>query len=437
VGKTIFIRRQFMSANLARRNRRVPVLSLLFLLFSTIISAVATPIYSVISVTWRIAESSFATLPSLVLSSLTHNAIVFSTLFLLVVVIMLLYKPKGWAFSIPAFIAFAFTSVIGIIYAIDAVRSLISYITGFVESGAFSFAELFSMTSISIFVSVVIRLMPLAIALCWFALGLSAIFSAVLHKTAKKGLRFSFGALTIAFGIIGSGMFIASAAANIAVLIIELLSRSVVGYAMLFCAPIFVFANILGFVGMILLVLYTVKPYKKGFQPEETDPEIIYAIDENDPVMNELDGTPTENVAEGELDEAAQAEEAERAAAYRQERAEEAAKAAAYRNEMQKAKARIKEQNEDAIREASVKKSKSRWTPIFTFSFITLLLSLIFEPGLLISTALGITGLIVMMCAKKKASIVVLGVLNMLFGGGIISLVAGILMMFIPEDTLL
>lgn len=428
-----------MSANLARRNRRVPVLSLLLLLFSTIISAVATPIYSIISVVWRIREIEILAdyFFPLTLSTLTGNAIVFSTLFLLVIVIMILYKPKGWAFSIPAFIAFAFTSVIGIIYAIDGVRYLISYIRGFVMSGAFSFAELFSMSSIFRFANIVIALMPLAIAIAWFALGLSSIFSAILHKTVKKGLRFSFGALTIAFGIIGSGMFVASAISNIVALAIELLGGSYEGYAMLFCAPIFVFANVLGFIGMILLVLYMVKPYKRGFKPEETDPEIIYAIDENDPVMNELDGTAAEDVAEGELDEAAQAEEAERAAAYRQERAEEAAKAAAYRNEMQKAKARIKEQNEDAIREAAVKKSKSRWTPIFTFSFITLLLSLIIEPGLLISSVLGITGLIVMMCAKKKASIVVLGVLNMLFGGGIISLVAGILMMFIPEDTLL
>ena len=111
--------------------------------------------------------------------------------------------------------------------------------------------------------------------------------------------------------------------------------------------------------------------------------------------------------------------------------------AEAYRAEMQKAQARKEAMDAEAIREAAIKKAKSRWTPILIFSFVALLASLIIEPGLLISTAVGIIGLIVMLTAKQKAPIIIMGVLNMIFGGGIVSFVAGILMMFIPEDTLL
>ena len=145
---------------------------------------------------------------------------------------------------------------------------------------------------------------------------------------------------------------------------------------------------------------------------------------------------PVTNGNEALPEDVAAAEEAKRVAAYRAARADEAHRAEVYRQEMQRAKAQRQAEKEDAIRRQAASKAKIRLSPVFTFAFITLLISLVLEPAAFIPF-LGLISVIVMLCAKRKAPLIIMGILNILFGAGFICIISGILMLCIPEDTLL
>ena len=423
-----------MSTNLDHRNRRVPVMCFLLLLFSTIITTSITPIYSIFTLISRFKEypDFYSNLFEGITATMAHNVISFSAVFLFALLIMLICKAKGWAIAILSFIASFFMLVIGIIVVIPHVVTIYQLIADF---SIITIYFLYYLTPL--FLSMFVEgFLPIFTAGCWFALGLAGLFSIGVSKAKKKGAKGFFGTFTVLFGISASGMFTLSTIGNVIILIYELYNNhyqdllSYIGYNMLLAFIPFAIANALGFVGIILLSVYFIKPYKKGYVPE-AEKEDLEVIGGNDEL-----GEYIESMAEVEIGETAADDEAERAAAYRAARAEEAKRAAEYRERLQKAKARQAAQNTATLRENAANKAKSRWTPIYTFSFITLLVSLIVEPAAFIPF-IGVIAIIVLLCAKKKAPIIVMAILNMLFGAGIICIIAGILMLLIPEDTLL
>jgi hypothetical protein len=168
-----------------------------------------------------------------------------------------------------------------------------------------------------------------------------------------------------------------------------------------------------------MLTVYLIWPYKKKYHPEETDPEIIYAIDENDPVMCEIGGTSAlEKVEEPESADTIEESSAE-------ENAENAAEENPEPPKKQK-KCIFKK-----IKELCECRSRR-----FVTSYILVIIALILEFGAIIPFV-GIATLIVMPKIKKRTTMIVFGILNMVFGGNIISLIAGILMIFTPERALL
>ena len=398
-----------MQANLARKNRRIPVLCMFFLLLSTLTSAIGNSISSVIPSLWKLFENGFDGLLRDPVISFSFNIVSFSEIFIYLTVFILLFKPKGWVISIPAFLASGFMIFVSVISAIVAVGSFAELVSGAAHYWPFSAVD------------IIIYLLPISISLSWASLGLAGISSIILHKTAKKAIRYSFGALTVAFGIISSGMFVVSGVGNVLAAIKEIIAVSFyhsIGNTACILAPIFIFANILGFIGIILLTVYLIKPYKKTFLPHETDPEIIYAIDEDDPVFHEIDGT-----AKCECCECCEAEE---------EKAEEE-KAEADTAETEPTKPKEKKKCPLAF----LKKWLSCRTRSFKIALALLIAALILEPGALIIPGIGIASIIIMLRASKRPTVIVLGIVNMVLGGGPISLVAGIFMLFIPEASLL
>ena len=504
-----------MSSNLARRNRRAPVLCILLLLFSTIITAFGTLIYALAENAWLWKGFQFNAL--YIIPQMLYNVVSFSVVFLLLLAFVLCFKPKGWVISILSFTASAFMLVVGLLIAIPGVSESVDSIIEWVNNS--DFVGLPSIVTLITFVlEIIFALLPLISSVCWFSLGLSGVLSSLQHRSERKGLRGFLATLSVTFGIFASSLFIISSFGNTVILIEEIVSICVrifaqvnepSIYTMLIAFIPFTVANFFGAVGTVLLSAYLVSPFKRGYKPQETDPLIVYAIDEDDPVMCEIDGgaqnteevapekateaiaedvpkaeespeelaeeiteeatevegdaateeatevegdaateeaievegdaateeatVPTEEPPEEPTEEVSMAEES--AATYCETREEEAKRAAAYIEEMHKVKER--ELKDEKIHEEAVKKATKRWTPILIISFVTLLASLVFEPGLLISTTAGIIGLAVILFAKKKTPIIVLAIINMVLGGGLLSIAAGILMIFIPADSLI
>ena len=280
---------------------------------------------------------------------------------------------------------------------------------------------------------------------------IAAITAFVSGKVKKKAVKLPLGIGSAIFGILSSGVFVISAFSNVLGLIDCFFSLR---YIMLLIAPIMFIGNVLGAIGMIAFAVYMVKPNKKGYIPEyeedldeayddEYIPEEFEGTDADPKVVNGeavatagVGATATVNANTGLLPEdVAAAEEAKRVAAYRAARVDEAHRAEVYRQEMQRARAQREAERQDAIRRQAASKVRSRWSPVFTFAFITLLISLILEPAAFIPF-IGVISVIVMLCAKRKAPLIIMGILNILFGAGIICIISGILMFCIPEDTL-
>ena len=110
-----------MQANLARKNRRIPVLSILLLLLSAMMSAIASSSSFVVPAIFNLknmqAQFSLTERIRAVATAIAHNAVTISSIFFLLLVFVLLFKPKGWAVSFTAVLASIFMLAIGIIVA--------------------------------------------------------------------------------------------------------------------------------------------------------------------------------------------------------------------------------------------------------------------------------------------------------------------------------
>ena len=487
-----------MAAKLDHRSRRTPTLSLVLVLISLVICLLFSSFFSVISLVndsleYEIGEFRAEQIECSILYSTLQNILIYSSFFVFIILMMMLYKPKAWAYSIPAFLAGGFNLIIGLPMFTNGVKSYFYWFLGIDK-----FGEIFKYGDLNLFESVkrvftetidflkdciptvenptaseyipvlttyILLALPLAIAFCWFALVIAAIIGGISCKIKSKLIKAPFVIISLLFGLAASGVFVISAFSNFIGLINcffdsnisplllgynNTLSFEGTRYIMLLIAPIMFIGNVLGALGMIMLAIYIVKPNKRGYIPAAEDEFAAGYSEKYGP--EETNAQAAEQTADGEQaepiatapasnpvlsDDAAALEEAKRIAAYRASKADEAHRAEVYRQEMQRAKARRQAEQQAAIRQQAANRVRSRWSPVFTFSFIALLASLIIEPGLLISTALGIIGIVVMMSAKRKPPIVIMAILNMIFGGGPVAFVAGILMLCIPEDTLI
>ena len=490
-----------MAAKLDHRSRRTPTLSLVLVLISLVICLLFSSFFSVISLAndsheYEVGEFRAEQIECSILYSTLQNTLIYSSFFVFIILMMMLYKPKTWAYSIPAFLAGGFNLIIGLPLFTKGVKSYFLWFLGIEKFGQiFKYGDLSFIESIKrvftgtidflkscipsmesptaneyvpCLTTYILLALPLAAAFCWFALAIAAITAFVSGKVKKKAVKLPLGICSAVFGILSSGVFVISAFSNfiglincffetnIFPLLLNFNAWSFEGtrYIMMLIAPVMFIGNVLGAIGMIVFSIYMVKPNKKGFIPEyeenldeayddEYIPEEFEGTDLDPAVVN---GEATATATTGETatatqgtehlpDDVAAAEEAKRIAAYRAARADEAHRAEVYRQEMQRARAQREAERQDAIRRQAASKVRSRWSPVFTFAFITLLLSLIFEPAALIPF-IGVISVIVMLCAKRKAPLIIMGILNILFGMGIICIISGILMFCIPEDTL-
>ena len=99
-----------MAAKLDHRNRRMPAFSFILMLISLVTCLVTTSFFSFVSLIKDSLQAEVGALSLKLINSSLHtstiqNALIFSTLFVFVIMIMMLYKAKSWAYSIPAFFA--------------------------------------------------------------------------------------------------------------------------------------------------------------------------------------------------------------------------------------------------------------------------------------------------------------------------------------------
>ncbi len=492
-----------MAAKLDYRSRRTPSLSLVLILISLAICLVFSSLFSVISLFKDTLGSQFTEygykfgpkdMECSILYSTLQNTLIYSSFFVFIILMMMLFKPKTWAYSIPAFLAGGFNLIIGIPMFANGVKSYFLWFLGIEKFGQIfkygdlSFIEsikrIFTLTidflkdcipaierptenaDVTCLTTYILLALPLAAAFCWFALAIAAITAFVSGKVKKTAVKLPLGIGSAVFGILSSGVFVISAFSNFIGLIncffdtnvfpfllnYDMLYFEGTRYIMMLIAPVMFIGNVLGAIGMIVFSIYMVKPNKKGYIPEyEEDLDEAY---DDEYIPEEFEGTDADpKVVNGEAvatagvgatatvntgllpEDVAAAEEAKRVAAYRAARVDEAHRAEVYRQEMRRARAQREAERQDAIRRQAASKVRSRWSPVFTFAFITLLISLIFEPAALIPF-IGVISVIVMLCAKRKAPLIIMGILNILFGLGIICIISGILMFCIPEDTL-
>ncbi len=269
-----------------RKNRRVPILSLILLLTSAVLTLVceilqltATSLISVVTIakkvvyadpiyTWKYILTYTA---SNQISTLVSVMAVSSFTIFIIIAIMQILKAKGGAFAGTSFLAFVITSV----------KCLIGLVCSFMTlflPGAIRLLVHYPST----FISWITRLLGLVIPLCWLALGIACLFSILFHKAKKKGTKIFACVMTVLFGIGGCSMFIVKICNNILTVISDaiqnLLAFTVVFYPIAYLPSyligtifgiMLIFINALGLAGMILLVKYLLNPYKKGKKDAE------------------------------------------------------------------------------------------------------------------------------------------------------------------------
>ena len=284
-----------MSIKTDRKNRRVPILSLLFILISTVLTFVCsilqTQIISVVQTVRNILGlieiyryyGSYLPVTFIILNYVLPIVYAFlSFLFswvlpllsaaaFIAILILLLTKSKGGALAITS----------GVAVAGSVVKAIFCFL-----GGVFSFIMPYNTNRFASLLNIVSPARLFILALCWLAFGIACLCSIFYHKTNKKGVKITAMVLAIIFGIGGSSMFLVRIAGNIWSVISSLstiIFNLLRGYTVLgtliisvptflitlFFAGIFIFANILGFVGMILLITYLLNPYKKGKKDAE------------------------------------------------------------------------------------------------------------------------------------------------------------------------
>ena len=273
-----------------RKNRRVPILSLLFILISTVLTFVCsilqTQIISVVQTVRNILGlieiyryyGSYLSVTFIILNYVLPIVYAFlSFLFswilpllsaaaFIAILILLLTKSKGGALAITS----------GVAVAGSVVKAIFCFL-----GGVFSFIMPYNTNRFASLLNIVSPARLFILALCWLAFGIACLCSIFYHKSNKKSVKTTAMVLAIIFGIGGSSMFLVRIAdiiqnviSYLFTAILNLLLNYKVGHTILNCIPsffsalffagIFIFANILGFVGMILLITYLLNPYKKG-----------------------------------------------------------------------------------------------------------------------------------------------------------------------------
>lgn len=275
-----------------RKNRRVPILSLLFILISTVLTFVCsilqTQIISVVQTVrnilglieiYRYYGSYLPVILNYVLPIVyAFLSFLFSWVLPLLsaaafiaILILLLTKSKGGALAITS----------GVAVAGSVVKAIFCFL-----GGVFPFIMPYNTNSFASLLKIVSSARLFILALCWLAFGIACLCSIFYHKTNKKSVKTTAKVLAIIFGIGGSSMFLVRIAGNVWSVISSLstiIFNLLRGYTVLstliisvptflitlFFAGIFIFANILGFVGMILLIAHLLNPYKKGKKDAE------------------------------------------------------------------------------------------------------------------------------------------------------------------------
>ena len=284
-----------------RKNRRVPILSLMLLLTSAVLTLVCKILQFIVGALisgvmiaremnyadsiyiWKYILANTATR---LIYTLLPVAAGSSFIIFIIIAVMQVRKAKGGAFAGTSFLAFVITSVkcmIGIVWS-----CLILLLPGTTVKDSLAINLQLLVYSPSTLISWIMKLLGLVIPLCWLALGIACLFSILFHKAKKKGTKIFACVMTVLFGIGGCSMFIVKIFNNLLNIISDVISNvlafTVKTIAMdsnsrIFYNPsfftgtifgfIFVFANILGFVGMILLITYLLNPYKKGKKDAE------------------------------------------------------------------------------------------------------------------------------------------------------------------------
>ena len=284
-------RRKDMKIDSDRKNRRVPILSLILLLTSAVLSLVckilqltagsliqgiivAKEINLLYGSTWTYVLTFTAS--NLISNLLSVTAVSSFTIFIIIAIMQIL-KAKGGAFAGTSFLAFVITSVKCLIGLVCSFMTLLLPVA--IQSLAYSPSTL---------ISWITKLLGLVIPWCWLALGIACLFSILFHKAKKKGTKIFACVMTVLFGIGGCSMFIVKICNNILAVISDVIQNvlafTVKTIAMdpyswityhpsYFIGTIFgiilIFINVLGLAGMILLVKYLLNPYKKGKKDAE------------------------------------------------------------------------------------------------------------------------------------------------------------------------
>ena len=289
-----------MSIKTDRKNRRVPILSLILLLTSAVLTIVcnilqltagslirgimvAKEMNLLYSSAWRYALT--LTVSNLISTLVSVTAVSSFAIFIIIAILQIL-KAKGGAFAGTSFLAFVITSgkcLIGVVWSclilLFSDRTVKDSLAGNLQSLVYSPPTL---------ISWIIKLLGLVIPWCWLALGIACLFSILFHKAKKKGTKIFACVMTVLFGIGGCSMFIVKICnyilGVIADVIHNVLAFTVKTIAMdsnswityhpsYFIGTIFgimlIFINVLGLAGMILLVKYLLNPYKKGKKDAE------------------------------------------------------------------------------------------------------------------------------------------------------------------------
>ena len=296
-----------MSIKTDRKNRRVPILSLILLIASVVIHVLSTPVYGIAK---GIIEAygmkdvfAFGSMtPAATATSIIMNLIFAPLLnpvsciwlFLGIITLMLLFKARGVFLAIPSFLASVYSFIVGILatvymlyvvfcgYLLQIPKGIEHFIDSFKRYIAAMAAEP------SQLVTWIYVLMPFAISLCCLSLALSCIFGGIKQKAKRKGAKIALSVAIISFDVLGACMFIKSSLANLMFSAAEIIQQIIYftdgvvaidnGWILTYYNSyfittifgfIFVFANILGFAGMILLVKYLLNPYKKGKKDAE------------------------------------------------------------------------------------------------------------------------------------------------------------------------
>ena len=283
-----------------RKNRRVPILSLILLLISAVLSLVckilqltagslirgiifAEDMNLLHSSTWTYILTFTAS--NLISTLVSVTAVSSFTIFIIIAILQIL-KAKGGAFAGTSFLAFVITSVkclIGVVWS-----CLILLLPGTTVKDSLAGNLQLLVYSPSTLISWIMKLLGLVIPLCWLALGIACLFSILFHKAKKKGTKIFACVMTVLFGIGGCSMFIVKICNNILGVISDVIqnvlaftvktiamdSNSWITYLpSYFIGTIFgiilIFTNALGLAGMILLVKYLLNPYKKGKKDAE------------------------------------------------------------------------------------------------------------------------------------------------------------------------